>query len=315
MDAISRQVRLEVVDDRGQVVVESSGIRFAGKLTRVPALFVEGTELDLHLIVGGDRVAVHGRALEDVTCLPGAAIALEVLGVLPGAGPLDLVPRTPLPLAAPMPSPMPVALPPITRPPIAALPALVELDEEPTGVIGSLTQMPVSEIMQMLINGRKSAVVEVKPKGGSLGVLGLRDGRLVYCRLEDGRAGEDAFFALFAAEKGTFRIRYDRHVPLTNIDRDSTYLLLEAARLWDEAHRNGDTIVRTKSTSSAPEDTPPPRRLATGLFSRFFSEAGVDESQLEILEPFDDFPGVSLRAAQEIGEGRTDPGLRISRRH
>lgn len=108
-------------------------------------------------------------------------------------------------------------------------------DVEPTGVSGTLREMPVPEIVQMLAQASKDALVEVKPRGAARGVIGFEHGRVTHCATA-ALSGEAAFFALFSASRGTFRIRYGRHAETVNIARDTTFLLLEAARVLDEGN-------------------------------------------------------------------------------
>lgn len=163
-------------------------------------------------------------------------------------------------------------------------------DDEPTGVLGALKEMPVSEIVQALAQGMKDALVEVKPKGEPLGVIGVERGRVVYAQT-DALSGEAAFFKLFCAHRGGFRIRYGRRVEVHNIDRDPTWLLLEGARLLDE-ERAARPVFDTPADGtpfSAPggrvRGSEPLPRTNTP-FSGFFDEAGVKTpAQLASLPP------------------------------
>lgn len=190
-------------------------------------------------------------------------------------------------------------------------------EEEPTGVVGTLREMPLSEVVQSLAHGLKDALVEVKPRGSEAGAIVFAQGRVVHCHAAT-LVGEEAFFSLFGASRGTFRIRYGQAAgaPLPrNIDRDTTFLVIEGARRLDEgllrsaghlAPDDGAEPGRAVSSSWltwSPRETPnahqstpqqdtrraPPTQAAgdevpsadfgalqrTGLFSGFFHEAGV----------------------------------------
>src|SRR4029077_7524994 len=49
---------------------------------------------------------------------------------------------------------------------------------QPTGVLGSLKQMSLTEILQMLEIGKKSARVDVRALGGAKGVVHVHEGQL-----------------------------------------------------------------------------------------------------------------------------------------
>jgi hypothetical protein len=104
---------------------------------------------------------------------------------------------------------------------------------QPTGVMGTLRQMAVPEIVQSLEMGRKTARVELVPTDGERGTIGVNEGRVVYAEC-GGIAGEAAFYELARHTEGFFRIRYGDVSADTNIDGSTTFLLLEAMRRLDE---------------------------------------------------------------------------------
>lgn len=210
----------------------------------------------------------------------------------------------------------PDALPPGMRD-VSVLPHMVFAEEdEPTGVLGTLKEMPVSEVVQSLGQGMKDAIIEVKPKGEPLGVIGMERGRVVYAQT-DALSGEAAFFKLFCAHRGAFRIRYGRRPEVHNIDRDPTYLLLEGARLLDEerAHNpvfdtppDGTPFVAPRALSTAPAAVDAFSGLeaneslprTTTPFSGFFHEAGVKTPPNPSLPPeAQRFHSLHLLDAQE----------------
>lgn len=169
--------------------------------------------------------------------------------------------------------------------------AFADEDDEPTGVLGTLKEMPVSEVVQSLGQGMKDALIEVKPKGEPLGVIGMERGRVVYAQT-DALSGEAAFFKLFCAHRGAFRIRYGRRPEAHNIDRDPTYLLLEGARLLDEERAYHPVF------DTPPDGTPfvPPRALAPiaedafkGLEANESAERSAAESLPRTTTPFSGF--------------------------
>ena len=103
----------------------------------------------------------------------------------------------------------------------------------PTGVMGTLRQMALPEIVQSLEMGRKTASVDIVPQEGEKGMIGFEGGSVRYAEC-GGLMGEKAFFALMRHKEGFFRIHYGDAPPAQNIDAPTTFLLLEAMRLMDE---------------------------------------------------------------------------------
>jgi hypothetical protein len=281
MLSLDRRIDAEVLDAHGGLAVHSSGVRLQAVLREVPELFVEGAQLKLIFDVAGDRFEALCRVVTDdvLSCEKGARLTLEVLRAAPAGissiEAFDLVPLTPPSGVA-----RPVSIPAVSLPPQAAFAADDEPreDDEPTGVMGTLREMPVSEIVQSLAQSHKDALVDVRPKGSESGVIGVERGRVVYAHT-DTRTGEAAFFELFRATRGAFRIRYGRTPPARNIERDTTFLLLEGARVLDE-----QTELATSGKQVRPAEVLLPDSEAmpvhmpaqtSGLFSRFFDEAGV----------------------------------------
>ena len=103
----------------------------------------------------------------------------------------------------------------------------------PTGVMGTLRQMALAEIVQSLEMGRKTASVDIVPQDGDKGMIGFEGGSIRYAEC-GGLVGQAAFFALMRHKDGYFRIHYGDAPPSVNIDAPTTFLLLEAMRLMDE---------------------------------------------------------------------------------
>ncbi len=178
-------------------------------------------------------------------------------------------PKEPPPAAATRPVPEPAKPPPPEPPPpptfdfwenSAPLDEMAEDDggapgdtrdnaplyAEPTGVMGTLRQMAVTEIVQSLEMGRKTARVELVPTDGQRGMVGFEDGRVVYAECGELR-GEQAFYSLAHHTEGFFRIRYGEGPNERNVEGSTTYLLLEAMRLMDESGGDDDGIGAEKT--------------------------------------------------------------------
>jgi hypothetical protein len=113
-----------------------------------------------------------------------------------------------------------------------------EVPAMPTGVMGTLRQMAVPEIVQSLELGRKTARVDLVPAQGEKGMLAFEMGQCRYA--ECGKLkGDDAFYQLARHKEGFFRIHYGDKPPAYNIDKPTTFLLLEAMRIMDEEGAGG----------------------------------------------------------------------------
>lgn len=108
-----------------------------------------------------------------------------------------------------------------------------EVAAMPTGVMGTLRQMSLPEIVQSLEMGRKTAIVDVVPQDGEKGAIGFEGGAVRFAACGE-LLGDAAFFALMRHKEGFFRIHYGDAPKSLNIDAPTTYLLLEAMRLMDE---------------------------------------------------------------------------------
>lgn len=104
--------------------------------------------------------------------------------------------------------------------------------EETRGLSGGLKDFSLTDIIQILSLGLKTAKVEIV-RGEEKGIIYLRSGKIVYASVGSLR-GRDAFFEMMGWQEGTF---YIKHGPVTdevNIAVDTMHLLLEGATLMDE---------------------------------------------------------------------------------
>lgn len=102
----------------------------------------------------------------------------------------------------------------------------------PRGVSGSLAEMGLPEVVQILWHGRKTCTVKLKTKQGS-GDIGFADGQIVDARF-GAKRGEEAFYTMLVAKEGDFQI--DPNVAPTDrtIEASPEGLLLEGMRRMDE---------------------------------------------------------------------------------
>jgi len=103
---------------------------------------------------------------------------------------------------------------------------------QPVGVSGSLSEMSLPDIIQILGAGRKTGKIILKNNGQSAEIL-MEDGRIVNAFI-DKLKGEDAFYKILWWNEGTFTV--DPTVQITerliNMSNDS--LMLEGYRRMDE---------------------------------------------------------------------------------
>lgn len=103
---------------------------------------------------------------------------------------------------------------------------------ELTGVSGSLEDMELTDIIQVLHMGLKSARV-ILQNDQKKGEIYLKNGKIVHARTGD-LAGQAAFFSLISWDKGAFRIFHGQTTDEISINIDTMNLLLEASRVLDE---------------------------------------------------------------------------------
>lgn len=205
-------------------------------------------------------IALIETALDDVVAMP--SVVPELAASSP---PMDksLVRRVERPV-----EPLPPTMPDPFNDPFAAPPSDANIVMgAPTGVVGSLKQMNVIEIVQSLELGRKTAVVDVQPARGEKGMIACAGGRVVYAKTTS-KLAEEAFYDLVGYKDGYFRIHYGNEPPPPNIHAPTQFLVLEALRRIDEAGNHGApsgpqaiaafTSGAMSSPLSMPPSAPPP---------------------------------------------------------
>jgi len=109
-----------------------------------------------------------------------------------------------------------------------------ELLREPTGVIGTLRHVSLPEVIQGLEIGRRTAQIDIRAGDeGKRGTVFLKFGQVIAC-FYGADVGDFAFYALANCRVGTYRVRFDREAPRSNISLPTAFLLLEAMRRIDE---------------------------------------------------------------------------------
>jgi hypothetical protein len=119
--------------------------------------------------------------------------------------------------------------------------------EETRGLSGGLKDFSLTDIIQILSLGLKTAKVEIV-RGEERGTIYLRGGKIVYASAGNLR-GRDAFFEMMGWQEGTF---YIKHGPVTdevNIVIDTMHLLLEGATIMDEKQAG----IATRAEKEVPD--------------------------------------------------------------
>jgi len=100
------------------------------------------------------------------------------------------------------------------------------------GVSGSLAEMGLPEVVQVLWHGRKTCALRISSKKGN-GEIGFSEGQIVDARLGTVR-GEEAFYQMLTLSDGEFRIDPEYKLGERTIDVSPEGLLLEGMRRLDE---------------------------------------------------------------------------------
>jgi HD-GYP domain-containing protein (c-di-GMP phosphodiesterase class II) len=103
------------------------------------------------------------------------------------------------------------------------------------GISGTLDDFTISDIIQILNLGLKTAKVEIA-NGTSAGTIFLAHGKVVHASTDE-HSGKEAFIDMTQWKAGTFQILHGLVTDTENVKMDTTHLLLEAARITDERER------------------------------------------------------------------------------
>lgn len=104
------------------------------------------------------------------------------------------------------------------------------------GVAGSLSEMSLPDIVQILAAGRKSGRLQLRVAAGA-GEIYLEKGQVIHATIGK-LSGEDAFFALLPVTEGEFALEPTEQLPSRVINKSTQTLMLEAMQRFDEDSRN-----------------------------------------------------------------------------
>jgi hypothetical protein len=98
---------------------------------------------------------------------------------------------------------------------------------------GSLKELPLPDIIQLVSVSGKTGVFSLHRNGDSNGEIYLRGGQIVHAHVGD-LQGEEAMYELAIWPEGEFVFTPGKETTVTTIQKSNTNLLMEAARRIDE---------------------------------------------------------------------------------
>lgn len=110
--------------------------------------------------------------------------------------------------------------------------------EQPRGFRGELSAAGLVELVQVVAITMPSGALHVQSAEGA-GALWFEAGAVVHAVCGDAR-GAAAFVRMLRWHAGSFRVDAQGRAAERSIDCSTTQLLLESARVLDEAHAHGD---------------------------------------------------------------------------
>lgn len=146
---------------------------------------------------------------------------------------------------------------------------------------GSLSQLPITDLLQTFDVHRKSGRVTVRSRGRE-GTLWLRGGRIIDAVTEDGKTGEAAVYAVAQWDEGTFEAELGPVEVPERISQGTTFLLLEAMRRKDEMARYGESPPHAALIDPPPA---PPRSLLAVHRALTLLNVAASYSSAHLLSP------------------------------
>jgi hypothetical protein len=103
------------------------------------------------------------------------------------------------------------------------------------GVMGTLANLGIPDIVQTLHLGLKTAVVTLKRKGEEAKIF-FENGRVKHCAYGKWE-GEDAFYELLRWTDGEFVIEHGIKTTIHSVSMDEMQMLMEGLRRLDESRK------------------------------------------------------------------------------
>jgi hypothetical protein len=117
---------------------------------------------------------------------------------------------------------------------------------------GELDKVGLPTLLTILDMEKRGGIL-ILQKGKQLGRLFLRDGRVIRAQIEgqQRQCGADAVMKLFAWNGGVFELWQADVIGPDEIQRSTTYLLMEAARRLDEARAAEKLAEKTAASGES----------------------------------------------------------------
>lgn len=119
---------------------------------------------------------------------------------------------------------------------VAKLKALIDTRPRtaaaPRGVNGSLKEMGLPELVQVLFHGRKTGSLNVR-RGEEAGEIHFEQGAIVHAMF-GAKVGEEAFYAMLRLDDGDFEVDPEARATTRTINQSAEAMLLEGMRRLDE---------------------------------------------------------------------------------
>ncbi len=123
------------------------------------------------------------------------------------------------------------------------------------GFQGVLRRVGLQDVIQMECLGRTSSILEIHNLQ-LRGRIYIEDGRIIHAQAGD-MAGEAAFYKLLASPSGEFQLQPFESPPKRTIEGQWEFLLMEAARVHDEATAEAAAAGTVPRSEPAPIVAPP----------------------------------------------------------
>lgn len=132
---------------------------------------------------------------------------------------------------------------PLREPPKTSELSAVTEDRRPrrtTALNGRLEQLQISSLLVMMEMERKDGLLSLKDsRTGTVGRIFLRGGQVISAKLgESNMAGKESVYEMLSWKAGTFSFNAMEVEMEDEINSSTTHLLMEGARLIDEANRD-----------------------------------------------------------------------------
>lgn len=131
--------------------------------------------------------------------------------------------------------------------------------DESTAVSGSLEEMPIPDLLQMLSNMKKNGTLAVT-NGEDSGRIYIREGGIYYAMLNDNDelGPMKALFRMFTWQQGEFRLGPPSEDEfMLELEESTEQLVMEAARQSDEYLRIADKLPEMEDMLSVPKPLNP----------------------------------------------------------